>query len=474
MSKIEDFITGKPLHAHPEELVRQEYARVLHDEYGYPKDCMDIEIKIPMGSSFKSADIGIYSDSGKSILIGLVELKRPDTKSDKGKEQLKSYMSAVHSCRWGVFSDGTNYEYAKKTSKDIIFPNSFIIPKYGEDVSKISSKDDLEKVIYLKRIFKQINNYLYSNSNLSKNSKQGAEMVRIIFCKLFDEISDNRPLHFQVREDEEKKPQKTKDRISKNLWEPLKNHEYSKGIFTPGEKLELEAVDFVKIVRELQRYSLIVPDKDVIGEAFQVFGEKQFTGERGQFFTPRIVVDCIIDMINPKQTEKVLDPACGSGGFLIGVLENSLSGETDVDKRKMICENYFHGRDIEEDLVKICKLHMVLMGDGNSNIVCEDSLEAGDEHTISSYDVILTNPPFGSKIKVSKPGVLKHYDLGHKWKLDKKTNSYIKDTTRDTPPQVLFIELCHKHLKKGGRLGIVLPEGVFGNPQMSAVRGVDI
>ena len=313
---IADYITGKDLRETPEENVRQQYAKVLHAELGYPKDCMDIEVPIQMGSSSnKRADICIYENEKKEKIIGIVEVKAKD--NSVNLEQLKSYMSATHSCRWGVATNGADFEYALKTSSEIIFPNSFVIPKHGEEASKIRSRDNLEKVQFLKRIFRKINHDLYSNTNLPKSSKQGAEMVRILFCKLFDEQEDNVPLEFQVRDNEE--PKATKSRIEERLWSKLKRS-FGKDIFAPDEKLELDAASFVKVVRELQRYSLFTENKDVIGEAFEVFAEKQFAGEKGQFFTPRTVVDMCIRMVQPEEAENILDPACGSGGFLIAAL----------------------------------------------------------------------------------------------------------------------------------------------------------
>jgi len=478
---IKDYITGKEKRETPEEKVRQEYCKVLHQEYGYPKECIGVEVIIPMGSSKKRADICVYNNSKKEKIIGIIELKSNDNKINK--KQLESYMSATYTCEWGVGTNGVLYVYAKKTNiKDkvaIIYPDRFLLPKYGEKESTINSNNDLIKVRYLKRIFKKIKYDLYSNTNLGKSSKQGAEMIRILFCKLYDELSNNNPLEFQIRIDEEGKPEKTKNRIVNNLWNKLKENEiYAKSVFNADEKIELDASSLISIIKELQRYSLKSAEKDVIGEAFEVFAEKQFAGEKGQFFTPRIVVSMATKMINPKIKEKILDPACGSGGFLIEALDYVLKNENDLEKKDLVASNNFFGFDKEIDLVKICKLYMVLMGDGKSNIKRVDTLkpksteadnpdgviEAGNViNEKHQYDIILTNPPFGKKIKIKHQTVLENFELA-------PFTSKKEVKKKETPPQILFLEICNRLLKKSGKMAIVLPEGVFGNPTEAYVR----
>ena len=479
---IPDYITGQKRKETPEEKVRQEYCKVLHQEYGYPKECIGIEVTISMGSSKKRADICVYNNSKKEKIIGIVELKSNDNKINK--EQLESYMSATYTCEWGVGTNGLHFVYAKKTNINnkvaIIYPDRFLLPKYGEKESTINSNNDLIKVRYLKRIFKKINYDLYSNTNLAKSSKQGAEMIRILFCKLYDEILNNKPLEFQIRIDEEGDPQKTKNRIIKNLWDKLKqNDDYATSVFSEDEKLELDASSLNSIIRELQRYSLKSAGKDVIGEAFEVFAEKQFAGEKGQFFTPRVVVSMATKMINPKIKEKIVDPACGSGGFLIEALDYVLKNEKDLDKKHLVASNNFFGFDKEIDLVKICKLYMVLMGDGKSNIKRADTLKPkstkadnpdgiieygniiNEKH---QYDIILTNPPFGKKIKIKHQTVLEKFELA-------PFTSKKETKKKETPPQILFLEICKRLLKTSGRMAIVLSEGIFGNPTDAYVRG---
>lgn len=469
MNRVADFATGKPIDiSKPEELVRQEFERILHEDHGYPRECMDIEIGIQMGSSLRACDIAIYDTPKKEALIGIAEVKAP--KNTTGKDQLTSYMSACPSARWGVWTNGEEIDCARKDQRtgEIEFSPAFSIPNFGETGrARIRRFSDLKPASNLKWLFRIINNRLYANTNLPRSEKQGAEMVRLIFCKLTDEYQtrgSSKPPRFQVHDGESR--QDTRKRII-DLWRETRDGHLGSPIFKDNETIEIDDYSLSLIVSKLQGYSLLETDRDVVGDAFEVFSEKQFAGEKGQFFTPRAVVKMIVSMISPQKTETVLDPACGSGGFLVAAL-NHIAGDTSNEEKREIAEHCLFGIDKESDLSKICKAHMSIIGDGKSNIVTADSLDNPKqwEHeaqakftekdgTLKQFDVIMTNPPFGSKIKVDKPEVLAQYDLAK---------------SQGTPPQVLFIERCIRFLKPGGRMGIVLPDGILGNGQDSYIR----
>lgn len=481
--KEKDFATGKAINrAHPEEVVRQEYENILHFDFGYPKECIDINVPISMGVSRKSSDIVIYDNPKKRNIIGIVETKAP--KQTVGREQLESYMSATSTCRWGVWTNGDELKVAVRDIEtgEITFDRAYPVPRYGELDANIREFADLRPASNLKWIFRLISNRLYANTNLARTEKQGAEMVRLIFCKLVDEYeirgTKNVPA-FQVRQRED--DSETRERIN-SLWEKTKKGAVGQPIFHENEKIEIDDYSLQVIVSSLQGYSLLQTDRDIVGEAFEVFSERQFAGEKGQFFTPRFVVKMVVSMIQPTAVEKIIDPACGSGGFLISALSHITSEkQIDDEEKKRIAEHCLYGIDKDPDLSKICKAHMSIIGDGKSNIVTADSLKATnswDNHAKSKllkdgklikFDVLITNPPFGSKIKVEQRHVLQQYDLGHKWR--RQGNLWEKTTeTKPTPPQILFIERCLEFLKDGGRMGIVLPDGILGNQRDSYIR----
>ena len=209
-------------------------------------------------------------------------------------------------------------------------------------------------------------------------------------------------------------------------------------------------------------------------------------GAEGQFFTPRNVVRMMISILDPAPDEMILDPACGSGGFLITALEYVWQkleaqaktkgwGPVQLDRKKReVASKYFRGIDKDSFLAKVTKAYMAIIGDGRGGVFCENSLLNPDEwhHAtsdairISSFDIVFTNPPFGTKIPIKGEPVLSQFALGYKWKKDKSTGRIDKTATlhEDQPPQILFLERCLQFLKTGGRLGIVLPEAVFGMP----------
>lgn len=309
----------------------------------------------------------------------------------------------------------------------------------------------------LPEIFKQIHYYLYSNSNIPRAERLGAEMIRILFCKIYDEIHNTSSKEFIAELYES--DQETSSRIRK-LFEKVKDA-YS-DVFDKEEKNYLDDKSVRYVIEKLQNHILVGTERDVISEAFQAFWGAGLRGEKGQFFTPRNVVKMCVDMLDPKPEERVIDPACGSGGFVVEALSHlkekgNLSGVYGIDK--------------ETDLVKICKTYIAIVGDGHTNIFCEDSLypeswPGGMKKVIAdeSFDIVLTNPPFGAKIFIEDKAILKNYNLAHEWIRERSNKWKITNSVSNQVPQILFIERCLQLLKSGGRMAIVLPDGIFGNP----------
>lgn len=343
-----------------------------------------------------------------------------------------------------------------------------------EQSSKVKEK------LNLKSVFKAVYYWLYTNSNLPRAERLGAETIRLIFCKIYDELRNSKDPQFKVGAKESN--EQIAARI-KRLFENVKR-EY-KDVFESDEKLLLDDKSIVHVVSLLQDISLLKADKDAVGDAFEVFIGPGLRGEKGQFFTPRNVVRMCVQMLDPEPNEKIIDPACGSGGFLIVALEHiwkkmdeqygHLSSAMLARKKTKVASKNFYGVDKEFDLVKISKAYMAIVGDGRGGIFCADSLVNPKEEwtpimqekaKFNSFGVVLTNPPFGSNIPITSKHILEQYKLGSKWKKDKKTGKWIrKNEVEDKQvPQVLFIERCLQLLKPSGRMAIVLPEGVFGNP----------
>lgn len=493
---ILDRATGKPVDGRkPEEKVRQEYEKILYEDYDYEYSQMDIEVRIQRGEKYSKknvkerADIVIYKTTDKDKrdqnedIWGIVETKKPTRK--EGIKQLTSYMTAT-SARWGVWTNGDEIEYLYKNpetgevKKDYVYQ----IPKNGEAFEEIGriSKENLKPARNLKPIFRRLLNTLYSNTNISRREKLGNEMIRLVFCKIWDERYNPKALP-KFRVGFEEKPNEVAKRV-KGLFAEVRKELVQDGVFDENEKIELDDESIAYAVGELEPYSLIKTDKDVVGSAFEVFAESKLVGEKGEFFTPREVVKTAVKIVDPQPQQHILDPACGSGGFLIYSLEHiwevmeNMKKYKGIDKlelvKKEMAERYIYGIDKEIDLVKIAKAYMAIIGDGRGGIVQQNTLHNPEDFDGSAkdmfvegggfkkFDVILTNPPFGSKTKVLKDDA-KYFDLGHVWQ--KKDNKFVKtDKVQDTPIQELFIERCLEMLKDGGQLAIVLPETYFHSP----------
>lgn len=495
-----DFATGKLVDlAKPEERVRQEYERVLVESYGYAKADLDIGVRIPRGTGHfpDEADIVVYSgadgrDPARDIL-GIVETKRKERTDGIG--QLKSYMTAT-SARFGVWTNGEDiaFLYRDPASAQVLEDYLHNIPAKGQIVDDVGrlTKEDLRPFERqeLKVAFRRILNTLYANTNISRREKLGGEMIKLIFCKIQDEKTFiNQPPSFRVQPGEEHET--VKNRIGllfAGVLDELKHD----GVFDPHETITLDARAVTWVVGQLERGSLLQTDTDVVGDAFEVFAESRLVGEKGEFFTPRSVVALAIDLINPRPSQTVCDPACGSGGFLIHAMthiwehmENdpkwSGSPRLPEQKREIATQTIF-GIDKESDLVKIAKAYMAISGDGRSNVVHENTLHTitqfdpvaqqyfSDGERFRTFDIVVTNPPFGTKAKVRKEDSA-HFALGKQWskaKFDETWRSRPKVVERD--PYVLFVERCLDMVRPGGVLGIVLPETVFHAPTLGYLR----
>lgn len=266
-------------------------------------------------------------------------------------------------------------------------------------------------------------------------------------------------------------------------------------VFDPNERLNLKPLTIAFVVSQLQKYSLINTSADVKGTAFQTFVYAHQRGERGEFFTPLPIVDLCVHMLDPQDNEKFIDPACGSGGFLVAgmnyIKEKFIKERPELKNKatdflKEYAHAYISGIDINPDLAKVAKMHMVLYDDGHSGIFCANSLLSFDElvriaekagvsralrpHR-GNFKVLMTNPPFGSKGKVTDKRILQNFELGYKWKQEKDGTLTKTNKLQDGQiPEILFIERSLQLLDDEGRMAIVLPDGVLNNASLRYVR----
>lgn len=496
---VKDFLTNRLIRLTPEEQVRQIMLMRLVQEYEYPKEWIKTEFEIQKGSKrIGPADIVVFRD-GKSkdqenIWI-IIETKRKE-RSD-GIEQLKTYLSPCKGAKFGIWFNGNDIAYLEVLDHAPYFREVLKIPKCGETTIHLPEKKDLKPAPELRSIFETCHNYIYANEGLLKE-KVFNEVLKLIFIKMVDEKRISAKCEFGITTEEEEEIKEGKssvftERIMK-LFEEVKSR-YS-DVFEQNERINLKPITLAFVVSQLQEYSLIETKADVKGTAFQTFVYAHQRGERGEFFTPHPIVELAVEMFDPKDDEKFIDPACGSAGFLVSgmnyVKEKFIKERPDKKtKANEFLKEYAHahiaGIDVNPDLSKVAKMHMILYDDGHTGIFSTNSLLPFDELiTVSekagvprslrpyqnSFDILMTNPPFGSKGKVTDKRILKQFELGYKWKQDKTTGRWIKTDVLQNGqvPDILFIERCLQLLKDGGRMAIVLPDGNLNNSSLGYVR----
>ena len=495
---IIDFISGVEVKNTPEEReATQPFSKILVEDYDYPianiqtRPQYRVRERPSAEKSSYPVDIAIFKNSKKKDedLEIVVECKQPDKKS--GIKQLKDYLK-FSDASIGIWFNGEEKFILHKTySKGKVFYNELpAFPKYGERIEDIGNfkRKDLKPARNLKTLFKTIRNFLAPNVvGATRDEVLAQQMINLIFCKIYDERftkPEDAP-KFRLGTDED--PKVVKDRILKIFEEVVKKFD---DVIDKNDKITLDKISLAFVVGEIQRFSLSDSSRDAIADAFEVFIGPSLKGGQGQFFTPRNVIRMIVEMINPNEDELVLDPACGSGGFLVETLKyqwNKIEkngsklkwpeSQIEAEKQKIAIKN-IRGIDKDNFLSKVAKAYMALLGDGRSGVFCENSLVKFSEWQSKTkievqpekFDIIITNPPFGSKMKISNKEILSQYEFGYMRKKDKAGKFVRGSLKKDEVPQILFIERCFELLKEGGRLGIVLPDGIFGNDKMSYIR----
>lgn len=489
---IRDYATGEILKDAPEEKRRQEIERRLVEEWGYPKELINIEREIVFGTQkLGIADVVVFRDKrskdpGKNAYV-IVEVKREGRKD--GIEQLNSYINAT-TAEFGIWYNGRDIAFTRRLRKPHQFQEISRIPRFGEsfeDLEKQLTKDMLKPAYNLKIRFDEIHNYLYANEGFLKEKLFG-EIIKLIFMKIVDEKSPRNEVWFWISEKEYESLLERGESLPfveriQRLW-----NEAQRIYPEMNGDLLLKPLSIAEIIRRLQEISFAKTRDDIKGAAFQTFIHENMRGDRGEFFTPQPAIELAVGMLNPDYHEAVIDPACGTGRFLIWAMEHvkkrySLNSRGVADYAKA----HTAGIDINQDLVKVAKMYMVLFEDGYSNVFAANSLLPFDELVElatkegvpkparpeeNKFEIVLTNPPFGTKGKVNDQKILNQFDLAHKWMFDKKQNKWIKMSRllREQTPEILFIERCWQLLNPYGRMAIVLPDGILTNSSLGHVR----
>jgi type I restriction enzyme M protein len=493
---VRDYVSGVTVKASPEEVEAvQVFEQRLVEDYGYPKNCLQTRpqyrVRKRPSDEEKSypVDIAVFKGASRNEddLYLVVECKKKTRKD--GLEQLKLYLD-MSPAQLGVWFNGDDHVYLRKVHKRSgareyhELPN---IPRYGQRIEDIGlfKRKDLVAPSNLKAIFRDLRNHLAGiTTGITRDEALAQEIINLLFCKILDEqeTPPEETVTFRAGVDEDAK--EVKKRVL-GLFEKVMTAIYD-DVFTKTDTITLDAESVRYVVGELQNYCVMEANRDAIGDAFEVFIGPALRGAEGQFFTPRNVVKMMVDILDPKPGERIIDPACGSGGFLItalthvwGHVQNEAKTKEWTERQRLkreleVATDCFRGIDKDSFLAKVCKAYMALIGDGRGGVFCENSLlpptewhpVAQSKVQLGTFDVLLTNPPFGAKIAIKGAAVLSQYELGYKWTRDKVTKESVRSTQLEDKrsPQILFLERCLQFLKPGGRMGIVLPESILGNP----------
>jgi len=499
-------VTGKLRNDTPEENVRQRIARSLMDDYGYDRVDIEIEFTVNLGRSKKRVDIAIFPSEAphKQENIGIVvecksENVRP-TDRDNGVEQLKSYLSACLNSRYGLWvgSEIQVWEKTTTASGKGDFIEATDIPRFGFDAPQPLTFPELvpahEELI---GVLKRCHNYIYGNQGLQKEPAF-QELLKLIFCKVYDEDTTSGTMRFFISNEDRRSDlgqRHLRATIEGLFDEVTRRYPY---IFSPGDKILLDNRVLAYVVGELQRFSLLQTEADVKGAAYEQLVGANLRGDRGEFFTPRNVCEMAARLalatypVEQWTRLRVLDPTCGTAGFLVAMMSvwrehlfkqqlgkwrgNEIKAleETARLLRELANAN-LAGIDFNPILVRAAQMNLVMHGDGSTNIFQANSLLPPGEwpseppndvaHHIQpgQFDIILTNPPFGSKIPIDDPHILNQFELA-------RFGLTTGQRRGSMPPEQLFIERCLQLLKPGGRLAIVLPDSILSNPGLAFIR----
>ncbi|WP_313381905.1 methylation-associated defense system DNA methyltransferase MAD2 [Proteiniphilum saccharofermentans] len=526
-------LTEKPRKATSQENNLQSIIRMLNEEYGFDLNDMERDFNMvytdpDTGKDKKQKiELAVFEKSKSHeqdhiVRIAIVQdekIKENDKK--KGVTiTLENALAAAENCEFGLWTNGTDIKYLQKEEDRFGFDYTFTdlsdIPGFGETLDDLnrgdrshSRKPANDSLI---KVFKRSHDYIYGNEGRKKDAFW--QLLYLIFCKLYDEKrrfmplpegeSYRRKFWVGVKEQNTVEGRKAIAERIKKIFEELKkpNGPFS-DVFDGYESIELTDKGLAFIAGELAKYSFLDATVDVKGLAYETIVSNTLKQEAGQFFTPRNIIKAMVEMMNPTEHTRVLDPACGSGGFLVMVLDHvrkqiakkmysEINDEVLLtakynthqvnEKVREYAENSIFGFDFDPDLKKAARMNMVMAGDGHANIFHVNSLAYPNwEHPTEiqkinenisrslkamkdgetlygsdargKFDMIFTNPPFGAKVKVDE-------DIAEKYELSKYSNA----------PEVLFIEACYNFLKEGGKMAIVLPDGILGNPNTLPVR----
>lgn len=518
--KILDYITGRPLAGNDKERVRQRIARAMFHEYGISVDDMEPDFRVKVEGSTKKIDIAIFEPGSEHIAQNvrrLVVCQKEPKIGDKGAYKMRDHeqaekefgvlhaaMTELADCKYGLWTNGLEFFFfaTTRTRFDVKFKPIGDWPMGDESIGTrdVVSHARMRRADpeMLRTAFRRCHNFIHGNEGMPKDAAFW-QFLYLIFAKMYDERqpTDARRFWAGPTEQFEEAGRKAIRKRVLPLFEEVKKKHAS--IFRGNEEISLTDRALAFMVNELAKYDFGRTDVDAKGAAYQEIVGTNLRGDRGQYFTPRGAIKLMIEMLAPKATERVLDPACGTGGFLVATLDylnrrfheeaQVAIGNESTDEflsiRERMAEfvkNKLFAADDDQFLVRAAQMNIVMSANAEAGLFHMNSLEfpRGDKPgaaaaakgiPFGTIDVLVTNPPFGADIPINDPHILRHFDLAHTW--EGASGNGFRNTGRlqaSVPPEILFVEQCVRWLRPGGRMGIVVPNGILGNPGDEHIR----
>ncbi len=524
-------LTNRVVKATDKEMTLQSMIAMMAEEYGFASEDMERDFKVKYEdqdsgkTKTQKVDLAIFNaghahDASELIRFVIVAKDAKVKPNDKkaGVEATTDNILCATDCEFACWTNGEDLQYVHACEDDFGQVTCEAISDFpGEGQTLADLEAQGERAMPRKpaneslvKTFKRCHDYIYGNEGMKKTAFW--ELLNLIFCKLYDEkrrfsdakegISYRRRFWVGVKEQNTKEGQAAVAERIKGIFEDLKDSHVFRDVFDGSEQINLSDRGLAYVASELAKYSFLDATVDVKGTAYETIVSNTLKQEAGQFFTPRNIIKCMVEMMDPDQNTRVLDPACGSGGFLVMVLDHvrrkiAKNLYPDLDEVRLeakynspevneavreYAEKMIFGFDFDPDLKKAARMNMVMAGDGHSNIYNINSLDyphgskpdvpliaeavnqsiansadksfkfgTSDDNAQGKFDMVFTNPPFGTKVEVDQ-------EIAERYELNSKA------------PEVLFIEACYNFLKPGGKMAIVLPDGILGNPNTESVR----
>jgi type I restriction enzyme M protein len=533
--EIIDYITDRPVKLKGNESVRQRIARALFHEYGISVDDMERDFPIPVEiegkrRGIRRADIAVFAPDASHTLenIQRVVVCKPEPKLSRTVTKIRTHEQAQRDleelelllgtpltphAQYGMWTNGLDFFFLHRESTrfGMKFEPRADWPIEAGATSASGSLASAARLrrgeaAMLKTAFRRCHNYVHGNEGLPKDAAFW-QFLYLIFAKMHDERTSRRlhrtPMFYahahEPFNDEGRRA--IQARIQK-LFQEVKG-QYP--LFTARDEITLSPRALAFIVGELASYDLSGTDIDVKGMAYQELVGTNLRGDRGQYFTPKGAVELMVRILDPKEHETVLDPACGTGGFLRETLRHLLDKWRDAEgtgglpdtevqltehqeRLAYYAQHHLFGADFDPFLVRASSMSVMMATGDAGNVFHMDSLAFPLGHLAGSreaerrvplwdpsnspdkhVDIVMTNPPFGSDIKIEDEEILDQYRDGvaQQWSRNKETGLVQSSATNRTSavsPEQLFIQRAVDWVKPGGRVGIVLPNGILSNP----------